>query len=74
LDTELVAQMKTLLARERGATAETIAHLAELGGEATIDGIQLRCRRHNDYEGRLYFGDRRRGARTCSGTSAPPRH
>ena len=32
-----------------------------LGGEATIDQIQLRCRRHNDYEGRLYFGKRRRG-------------
>jgi hypothetical protein len=33
-----------------------------LGGEATVDGIQLRCRRHNDYEGRLYFGGvRRRG-------------
>jgi hypothetical protein len=32
-----------------------------LGGEATVDGIQLRCRRHNDYEGRLYFGKRRRG-------------
>jgi hypothetical protein len=31
-----------------------------LGGEATVDGIQLRCRRHNDYEGRLYFGERRR--------------
>ena len=31
-----------------------------LGGEATVDGIQLRCRRHNDYEGRLYFGTRRR--------------
>jgi hypothetical protein len=31
-----------------------------LGGEATADGIQLRCRRHNDYEGRLYFGKRRR--------------
>jgi hypothetical protein len=31
-----------------------------LGGEATVDGIQLRCRRHNDYEGRLYFGRRRR--------------
>ena len=30
-----------------------------LGGEATVDGIQLRCRRHNDYEGRLYFGKRR---------------
>jgi hypothetical protein len=32
-----------------------------LGGEATVDQIQLRCRRHNDYEGRLYFGKRRRG-------------
>jgi hypothetical protein len=32
-----------------------------LRGEATVDGIQLRCRHHNDYEGRLYFG-RRRGA------------
>ena len=32
-----------------------------LGGEATVDQIQLRCRRHNDYEGRLYFGQRRRG-------------
>jgi hypothetical protein len=31
-----------------------------LGGEATLDGIQLRCRRHNDYEGRLYFGTGRR--------------
>jgi hypothetical protein len=30
-----------------------------LGGEASVDGIQLRCRRHNDYEGRLYFGKRR---------------
>ena len=30
-----------------------------LGGEASVDGIQLRCRRHNDYEGRLYFGQRR---------------
>jgi hypothetical protein len=31
-----------------------------LGGEATVDLIELRCRRHNDYEGRLYFGKRRR--------------
>ena len=31
-----------------------------LGGEASIDLIELRCRRHNDYEGRLYFGPRRR--------------
>jgi hypothetical protein len=33
-----------------------------LGGEATVDGIQLLCRRHNDYEARLYFGTRRRDA------------
>jgi hypothetical protein len=31
-----------------------------LGGEASVDLIELRCRRHNDYEGRLYFGSRRR--------------
>jgi hypothetical protein len=31
-----------------------------LGGEASVDKIELRCRRHNDYEGRLYFGTRRR--------------
>jgi hypothetical protein len=31
-----------------------------LGGEATLDKIELRCRRHNDYQGRLYFGKRRR--------------
>jgi hypothetical protein len=33
-----------------------------LGGEASVDQIELRCRRHNDYEGRLYFGTRRGGA------------
>jgi hypothetical protein len=26
-----------------------------LGGEASVDGISLRCRAHNDYEGRLWF-------------------
>ena len=31
-----------------------------LGGEASVEKIELRCRRHNDYEGRLYFGKRRR--------------
>jgi len=31
-----------------------------LGGEATVEKIELRCRRHNDYEGRQYFGKRRR--------------
>ena len=32
-----------------------------LGGEASVDLISLRCRSHNDYEGRLYFGTRRPG-------------
>jgi hypothetical protein len=32
-----------------------------LGGEASVDLIALRCRAHNDYEGRLYFGTRRSG-------------
>jgi hypothetical protein len=27
-----------------------------LGGEATVANIQLRCRSHNAYEARLYFG------------------
>jgi hypothetical protein len=31
-----------------------------LGGKATPDKLTLRCRRHNDYEGRLWFGKRRR--------------
>ena len=31
-----------------------------LGGETTADNLALRCRRHNDYEGRRYFGKRRR--------------
>ena len=26
-----------------------------VGGEATVENIQLRCRRHNDYEARVYF-------------------
>jgi hypothetical protein len=26
------------------------------GGEASVGNIQLRCRRHNDYEARVYFG------------------
>jgi hypothetical protein len=26
------------------------------GGEATVDNIQVRCRRHNQYEAEQYFG------------------
>src|SRR6266496_1555542 len=40
-----------------------------LGGEATVDGIELRCRRHNDYERRLYFGKRRTRPSASSQTS-----
>ena len=39
------------------------------GGEATVSNIQLRCRRHNDYEARAYFGD----ARADIGRGAAPR-
>ncbi len=34
-----------------------------LGGGASVDQVELRCRPHNDYEGRLYFGKRRRHGR-----------
>jgi hypothetical protein len=39
-----------------------------VGGEATVDTIELRCRAHNNYEAELFYG-RRWPAR--SGTSAP---
>jgi hypothetical protein len=29
------------------------------GGEGTVENVQLRCRRHNDYEARVYFGSGR---------------
>ena len=32
------------------------AHPYAMGGEATVDNIQLRCRRHNDFEARADFG------------------
>ncbi|HET6896696.1 MAG TPA: hypothetical protein VFK70_00030, partial [Vicinamibacteria bacterium] len=38
-----------------------------LGDEATVDTIELRCRRHNDDEGQLWFGKRRRSGRLRSG-------
>jgi hypothetical protein len=44
-----------------------------LGGEATVDKIELRCRRHNDYEGRLYFGKRRRDGGGIVREAAAPR-
>jgi hypothetical protein len=30
-----------------------------LGGEATVDAIELRCRAHNNFEAQLWFGPRR---------------
>jgi hypothetical protein len=38
-----------------------------LGGEASVDGISLRCRAHNDYEGRLWFGPRHPDGSTTAG-------
>ena len=35
-----------------------------LGGKATVENIQLRCRPHNAYEGATIFGPRRPGHRT----------
>jgi hypothetical protein len=29
-----------------------------VGGEPTVANVQLRCRQHNSYEAKLYFGDR----------------
>jgi len=47
-----------------------------LGGEATAANIQLRCRSHNAYEARLYFGrgngDGGAASRTRSETSSRP--
>ncbi len=36
-----------------------------VGGAPTADNIQLRCRRHNDYEARVFFG------RTADARSGP---
>jgi hypothetical protein len=41
---------------ERGFLEFHHAHPYAMGGEATVSNIQLRCRRHNDYEGRVDFG------------------
>jgi hypothetical protein len=38
-----------------------------VGGEATVDNVQLRCRRHNHYEATAYFGPRGRGDGAGSG-------
>jgi hypothetical protein len=40
---------------ERGFVEFHHVHLYAVGGEATVKNIQLRCRRHNDYEARIEF-------------------
>jgi hypothetical protein len=47
---------------ERGFVEFHHAHPYAMGGEATVGNIQLRCRRHNDYEARADFGRGRPGA------------
>jgi len=41
-----------------------------VGGEATIDRMELRCRAHNNYEAELFYG---RQQPTRSGRSSPTR-
>jgi hypothetical protein len=36
-----------------------------VGGEPTVGNLQLRCRRHNDYEARLYFVRATVGSHDC---------
>jgi hypothetical protein len=44
-----------------------------MGGLATVDNVQLRCRRHNDYEARLLFGpDGVFGRESSDGRAEPP--
>ena len=46
-----------------------------VGGEATVDNIHLRCRRHNDYEARVFFGrtaEARRAAEAGRAVDRPP--
>jgi hypothetical protein len=35
-----------------------------VGGEATVDNIELRCRAHNNHEARLFYGPLREGSST----------
>jgi hypothetical protein len=59
-DDELVERVKDLAACERRASVALIRSLVEFdaaGGAAMADNIQLRCRAHNQYEARLFFGD-----------------
>jgi hypothetical protein len=44
-----------------------------VGGEATVENIQLRCGAHNRYEGELFYGHGRPAERgTSPGKSSPP--
>jgi hypothetical protein len=42
-----------------------------LGGEATVENISLRCRRHNQYEAELVFGHHGTSGRSQSPTTVP---
>jgi len=42
-----------------------------VGGEPTVDNIELRCRAHNNYEAELFYGRRWPERATRSGTSRP---
>jgi hypothetical protein len=42
-----------------------------VGGEPTVENIELRCRAHNNYEAELFYG-RRQPTRSGTSTSPPP--
>jgi hypothetical protein len=44
-----------------------------IGGEATVERTELRCRAHNEYEAELFYGRPWRERATRPGTSALPR-
>jgi hypothetical protein len=43
-----------------------------MGGEATVERTELRCRAHNEYEAELFYGRPWRERSTRPGTSTPP--
>ena len=61
---------------ERGFLEFHHVHPHAAGGEATVENIQLRCRRHNHYEAKVYFGRGRSpavaGTRSRTSSDAMP--
>jgi hypothetical protein len=76
--TALLAELaKRKFADTRRPRSSRRSNLGERNTSAAIgkpagEGIPLRCRQHNDYEGRLYFGERRRRDSSRAGRGLVP--